>query len=81
MIILSYTNKNYKTETSLDYPLYQSKKGNYFIGQTPILFGQNQHALVELSNPSNSNVNIASPFSILTKHKILSLVNLINSLN
>ena len=55
---MSYTSKNYKTETSLDYPLYQSKKGNYFIGQTPILFGQNQHALVELSNPSNSNVNI-----------------------
>ena len=58
MIILSYTSKNYKTETCLDYPLYQSKKGNYFIGQTTILSSQNQHALVALSNPSNSNVNI-----------------------
>lgn len=47
-----------KEEVSVPYPLYQSDKGNYFIGQTPILTGENQYALVALKNPSNSHKNI-----------------------
>ncbi|MEG2338841.1 MAG: DUF6143 family protein, partial [Clostridium sp.] len=31
------------------------QKGDYFIGQTPILSGGNQHALALLKNPQNSN--------------------------
>lgn len=45
-------------EVSIDYPLYQSEKGNYFIGQTPVLTGQNERALAALLNPINSNKNI-----------------------
>lgn len=47
-----------KEEVSIPYPLYQSEKGDYFIGQTPILRGENQRALAALKNPSNSHVNI-----------------------
>lgn len=50
--------KTIKTEVSLPYPLCQSQKGKYFIGQTPTLIGENQHALAALKNPSNSHVNI-----------------------
>lgn len=42
----------------MDYPLYQSKKGKYFIGQTPVLTGQDKYALATLVNPINSNANI-----------------------
>lgn len=45
-------------EVSLEYPLYQSKKGNYFIGETPIISGQTQHALCALVNPPYSRKNI-----------------------
>ena len=55
---MSYCNKKITTEVSIDYPLYQSKKGNYFIGQTPILTGETKHALAALINPSKSNRNI-----------------------
>lgn len=41
-------------EVSIEYPFYQSKKGAYFIGQTPILGGQSQNALAILRNPSDS---------------------------
>ena len=55
---MSYYDKRIPVEVSIDYPLYQSKKGRYFIGQTPILTGQNGHALALLLNPINSNRNI-----------------------
>ncbi|MGL4772607.1 MAG: DUF6143 family protein [Clostridium sp.] len=45
-------------EISISYPLYQSQNGKYFIGETPILSGQDSHALAALVNPSDSNVNI-----------------------
>lgn len=53
-----YPDKAIRKEISVPYPLYQSEKGNYFIGQTPTLTGENQHATVALRNPSNSHVNI-----------------------
>lgn len=49
-----YSNKT-STEVSIEYPLYQSEKGNYFIGQTPTLSGQTEHALAILKNPCESN--------------------------
>ncbi|MEG2290196.1 MAG: DUF6143 family protein [Clostridium sp.] len=49
-----YDKKN-PLEVSIEYPLYQSEKGKYFIGQTPILTGENEHALAALINPINSN--------------------------
>lgn len=51
-------NKKLPIDVSIDYPLYQSEKGKYFIGQTPILTGENEHALALLFNPINSNINI-----------------------
>ncbi|SFD36631.1 DUF6143 family protein [Clostridium uliginosum] len=53
-----YHDKKIRKEVSVPYALYQSEKGEYFIGQTPILIGQDQHALAELVNPITSNVNI-----------------------
>lgn len=50
--------KNLKENICIEYPLAQSQEGRYFIGQTPILIGKDQHALAALSNPFNSNVNI-----------------------
>jgi len=50
-------NKLDKT-VSIPYALYQSEQGNYFIGQTPILNGENGLALAALVNPRNSGVNI-----------------------
>lgn len=52
---MTYCNNTTSTEVSIEYPLYQSEKGNYFIGQTPILSGQTKHALAILKNPSKSN--------------------------
>lgn len=46
-------------EVSIPYALYQSKKGNYFIGQTPILTGIiDQRSLAALENPPGSDVNL-----------------------
>ncbi len=42
-------------EVSIDFPLYSSNKGLYFIGQTPFLSGQNKKALASLYNPSDSD--------------------------
>ncbi len=53
---MSYCDKN--IEVSKDYPLYESEKGRYFIGQTPIISGQTKQALVKLKNPIKSNRNI-----------------------
>ncbi|MGL5331120.1 MAG: DUF6143 family protein, partial [Peptostreptococcaceae bacterium] len=54
--------KTYSTttlsEVTKEYPLYQSEKGNYFIGQTPIISGQSMHALASLTNPVDSKVKI-----------------------
>lgn len=55
---MSNCNNDLFTEVSLEYPLYQSQKGNYFIGQTPILSGQTQKAMAALVNPINSNRTI-----------------------
>lgn len=55
---MSCNNKNIPKEISIPYPLYQSKQGNYFIGETPILIGRNGHALAALVNPIDSNVTI-----------------------
>lgn len=55
---MSNCNNNISTEVSMEYPLYQSEKGNYFIGETPTLTGQNEHALAALLNPINSKRNI-----------------------
>lgn len=46
------------TEVALPYPLYQSQLGRYFIGETPLLSGQNTHAIAALANPPHSNVNM-----------------------
>lgn len=50
--------KTPKKEVCIEYPLYQSQKGRYFIGETPLLSGADSKALVALVNPSTSNVNI-----------------------
>ena len=47
-----------KKEVSIEYPLFESKQGRYFIGETPLLSGTDGKALVALVNPSNSGVNI-----------------------
>lgn len=53
----SYGNK-IPIEVSTEYPLYQSKRGNYFIGQTPILINKNNISIVTLRNPIDSNRSI-----------------------
>lgn len=58
MILVPCYNKRISMEVSIDYPLYQSEKGKYFIGQTPVLTGENEHALAALLNPIDSNRNI-----------------------
>jgi hypothetical protein len=70
---MSYCNKNIQTEVSMDYPLYQSKKGRYFIGQTPILTGQTEYALAALTNPSKSNRNIYVNAMTITNISALNL--------
>lgn len=54
---MSYYNKK-TVEVSIEYPLYKSENGNYFIGQTPTLSGQTGNALAALQNPMKSNRNI-----------------------
>lgn len=41
-------------EVSMEYPLYQSKNGNYFIGETPTISGECKYALGVLYNPCDS---------------------------
>ncbi len=53
-----HTDNTSKEEVSIPYALYQSEKGNYFIGQTPVLPGENQLALAALRNPLRSHVNV-----------------------
>ncbi|MDK2585382.1 DUF6143 family protein [Romboutsia sedimentorum] len=55
---MSYPDNKLEKEVSIPYPLYQSEKGNYFIGQTPTLTAQDKQALVSLINPITSNINI-----------------------
>lgn len=50
--------KEFPKEISIPYALFQSEKGRYFIGQTPVLTGENGKALVALVNPIVSKVNI-----------------------
>lgn len=45
-------------EVAIDYPLYQSSKRLYYIGQTPILDGQSGSALALLYNPTDSKRQI-----------------------
>ena len=52
---MSCSTKKELTQVSMDYALYQSQKGNYFIGETPLLSGQTTHALAALENPPHSN--------------------------
>ena len=68
-----YIDKKCKKEVSIDYPLYQSDKGKYFIGQTPILSGQDGHALAALYNPHCSNVNIYLNAITVTNTSMLSI--------
>ena len=55
---MSFNDKNLNKEVSMEYTLFQSQKGHYFIGQTPILAGPDCHAIAALVNPAASNVNI-----------------------
>ena len=55
---MSHSDKTCKEEVSIPYALCQSEKGNYFIGQTPVLPGENQLALAALKNPLRSHVNV-----------------------
>lgn len=55
---MTNNNDGILNEVSKDYPLYQSEKGNYFIGETPTLTGVDEHALALLLNPFNSKRNI-----------------------
>lgn len=70
---MQYCNNKIPTEVSMEYPLYQSEKGNYFIGQTPSLSGQSKHALAILKNPYNSNHIIYLNAITLTNISSLSL--------
>lgn len=58
VIIMLSKDRNFTKEVSIEYPLFQSEKGHYFIGQTPILKGSNFRGLASLVNPANSSVNI-----------------------
>lgn len=73
---MSCYEKQNNVEVSLEYPLFQSKKGRYFIGETPIIGAANKQALCLLVNPITSNVNLylnamtitnLSPDYLLTK--------------
>lgn len=55
---MSSYNKKLPIEVSLEYPLYESTQGKYFIGQTPILTSSTKKVLVALKNPINSNRKI-----------------------
>ena len=55
---MSCYDKKIPKEVSIEYPLYQSEKGKYFIGQTPTLIGSDNHAIAALVNPTTSQVKI-----------------------
>jgi len=55
---MTYYHEKNSTQVSMDYALYQSQKGNYFIGETPLISGQTAHAQAALQNPLRSNVAI-----------------------
>lgn len=55
---MSCNDNKLSKEVSIEYPLFQSQKGRYFIGETPILTGPTSKAIVALVNPTTSNVNI-----------------------
>ena len=67
------TDKNVDKAVSIPYALYESEKGNYFIGQTPILAGEGGHALGALINPSDSSVNIYVNAITVTNISVLSV--------
>lgn len=53
------SNKQYIKAVNIPNPLYQSLKGDYFVGQTePIRFGGNRNAWGGLVNPSGSGVDL-----------------------
>ena len=68
-----HTDKTCKEEISIPYALCQSEKGNYFIGQTTVLPGENQLALAALKNPLRSNVNVYVNAITVTNHSELSV--------
>lgn len=55
---MSFNDNKLIKEVSIEYPLFQSQKGRYFIGETPILTGPTSKAIAALVNPTKSNVNI-----------------------
>lgn len=55
---MSCNDNQINKEVSIEYPLFQSQKGRYFIGETPLLKGTNSLAVAALVNPSDSYVNI-----------------------
>lgn len=50
--------RNLNKEISIEYPLFQSQKGSYYIGQTPILTGTDCYSIAALVNPRESDMNI-----------------------
>lgn len=54
MIIILLNSKNSNAEITIEYPLAQSQKGHYFIGQTP----PDSKAIAALVNPVDSQVSI-----------------------
>lgn len=52
---MTYNIKKFDREVSISYPLYQSIKGKYFIGETPQIKTSTPYMLVALVNPSSSN--------------------------
>lgn len=53
-----YHNNKLPIEVNLEYPLYQSQNGSYFIGQTPIIISDTNKSIIALKNPNNSNRKI-----------------------
>lgn len=81
---MCYPDKALVKEVSIPYPLFQSQNGDYFIGQTPILTGEDKHAASALVNPANSesviyvnaitvtnisNVNLSAEFYVKSSLK------------
>ncbi|HSQ88263.1 DUF6143 family protein [Romboutsia sp.] len=70
---MTNSDKKIDKTVSIPYDLYESKEGNYFIGQTPILTGEGGRALGALVNPCNSGVNIYVNVITVTNISELSL--------
>jgi len=73
VIVVANPDKKVDKTVAIPYDLYESEEGNYFIGQTPILTGEDGHALGALVNPSNSGVNIYVNVITVTNLSELSL--------